>query len=82
VAVVPDPPGSVDPLLKEGTAMAPRAASTTATRRGRVLRLIFPSRRAVFAAVVVEVAASLVGLPLPLHVIVALVTHVVIALVA
>ena len=57
--------------------MAPSAASTTTTRRGRVLHLLFPSRRAVVAAAEVEIAASLMHLPLPLHVALGLLAHVV-----
>ena len=43
--------------------MASFAVSTTATRMGRVLHWLFPSRRAVVAIAAVEVAASLLGLP-------------------
>jgi hypothetical protein len=54
--------------------MASSAASTT-TRLGRVLHWLFPSRRAVLAAAAVEVAASLIGLPLPLHLLVGVAAH-------
>jgi hypothetical protein len=56
--------------------MAPSASFTT-TRRGRVLHWLFPSRRAMLAVAAVEVAASLVGLPLPLHALAGLLAHVV-----
>lgn len=61
--------------------MAPCAASTTSTRMGRVLHFLFPSRRAVLAATAVEVAVSLVGLPLPLHLLVGLAGHLLLAVV-
>jgi hypothetical protein len=57
--------------------MAPSAASITTTRRGRVLHLLLPSRRAVVAAAEVEIAASLMHLPLPLHLALGVLAHVV-----
>ncbi len=59
--------------------MASFAVSATATWMGRVLDWLFPSRRAVAVAAAVEVAASLVGLPLPAHVLVELLTHLLLA---
>ncbi len=58
--------------------MAPSASSTT-TRRSRVLHWLFPSRRAILALAAVEIAASLVGLPLPLHAVAGLLAHLVLA---
>ena len=60
----------------EGKAMAPCAASNTPTRLGRALHWLFPSRRAVVAVAVVEVAASLLGLPPLAHLAAGLVLHV------
>jgi len=57
--------------------MAPSAAPSTTSRLSRILRLLFPSRRAVAAAVVVEVIAALSGLPVPMHAVVAVATHLV-----
>ncbi len=61
--------------------MAPSAASTTTTRRSRAVHLLFPSRRAVVAAAEVEIALSLLHLPLPLHVVLGLLAHVVLVFV-
>lgn len=61
--------------------MAPSAASTTTTWRSRVLHVLFPSRRAVIAAAEMEIALSLLHLPLPLHVALGLVAHVVLVFV-
>jgi hypothetical protein len=61
--------------------MAPSAASTTTTRRNRVLHLLFPSHRAVFASAVVEAALSLLHLPLLVHVVLGLLAHVVLVFV-
>ena len=58
--------------------MAPSASFTT-TRRRRVLHWLFPSRRALLAVAAVEIAASLVGLPLPLHALAGLLAHLVLA---
>jgi hypothetical protein len=60
--------------------MAPSAPFTT-TRPSRVLHWLFPSRRVVLAAVAVELAAFLLGLPLPLHIGVALAAHIGLAVV-
>jgi hypothetical protein len=45
-----------------------------------VLHWLFPSRRAILALAAVEIAASLVGLP-PLHAVVGLIAHLVLAVV-
>jgi hypothetical protein len=59
----------------EGTAMAPRASFTT-TRRPGVLHWLFPFAPSdPLPPRAVEVAASLVGFPLPLHAAVRLLAH-------
>jgi hypothetical protein len=61
--------------------MAPHVKTTTAsTRVRRVLRWLFPSRRTVLVDAAVEVAAALLGLPAPLHVVIGLAAHFVFAL--
>lgn len=57
--------------------MAPCAASTTPTRLGRVLHWLSPSRRAAVAVAALEIAATLLGLPLALQLVVGLVLHLV-----
>jgi hypothetical protein len=59
--------------------MAPSAASIT-TRLGGVLHRFAPTRRGLVAAAAVEVAVSLLGLPLPLHVLVGVAAHAALAL--
>jgi hypothetical protein len=59
--------------------MASFAVSTTATRMGRILHWLFPSRRVAVAVAAVEAAAGLLGLPLALHIVVGLAAHIVIA---
>jgi hypothetical protein len=60
--------------------MAPCATSITTTQLGRVLHWLFPSRRVVVAATVVEVAVSLLRFPLPVHVVLAAIAHVLLVL--
>jgi hypothetical protein len=59
--------------------MAPSAASTT-TRLSRVLHRCLSTRRALVAAAMVEVAVSLLGLPLPLHLLLGVAAHALLAL--
>jgi hypothetical protein len=59
--------------------MVPCADSTASTRLVWVLHRLFPSRRVVVAATAVEVVAGLLGVPLPVHVLVGLLTHLVLA---
>jgi hypothetical protein len=59
--------------------MAPSAPFTT-TRLRRVLHWLFPSCRAAVAAAEVEAAASLLHLPLAVHVALALLAHLACAL--
>lgn len=58
--------------------MAPSAPFTT-TRPGRVLHWLFPSRRAVLVAAVVDVVAVLLGLPFPVHLAVSALAHLICA---
>ena len=62
--------------------MASFAASNTTTRLGRLAHWVFPSRQSVALAAAVEGAAMLLGLPLPLHALIGVLAHVVIALLA
>ena len=60
--------------------MAPHINTTAPNRVRRFLLWLFPSRRAVLCAAVVEVAVGLSGLPAPLHVIIGLIAHIAFAL--
>ena len=75
----PGQPGSVDPLLGGQTNGSTCRYHHRFDSETPGSSLAFPSRRAVLADATVEVAAVLLGLPAPLHVIIGLVAHVVFA---
>ena len=57
-------------------------ASPTSTRRrlARVQHFVFPSRLGFASALAIELLATLLGLPLPAHLVVGLAVHTVLAL--
>jgi hypothetical protein len=55
--------------------MTPTTSSTDSTRVVRALHRLFPSRSVVVTAAIVEVAFCLVGMPLGVHILAALVVH-------
>lgn len=55
--------------------MAPNAASNTATLWGRAVHWLVPSRRFAAAALVAEIAAIGLGLPLAIHVVAGALLH-------
>jgi len=62
--------------------MASKATHPHAGRRARVLHLLVPSRRRTAVLLAVDAVAVGLGVPLPLHVLNAVVAHVVVAFVS